>query len=264
MDLMRHIENKPMVSFDAAFNIITYATILQYGVPYPESLTAAIKRIKSNIAMLMNSDSSITRQCKGDSCPDDYSVAEGFNFEEYFGYGFSQYESTIVFKELLSSYNLALESNGLNQTLITNSANFASTSLTVNAPSEAILELVKLIANSVRNIYDRQEKITNNLVDSILDEQLKQITDSTIYKLLPEIKSSLKKIAKDKITPGRPRTVDTKKMQAAIDLAEHFKDKLYKEILRKDIDVHLKKHHSDLSKSDREDVVNVYLQSKEE
>lgn len=256
MDLMQQIEENPMISFDNAYSIIACATILQYGVPYPEDLRAAIKRIKSTIYMLIQKNN-IKVVYRSDQNRSENNVSDDFYFDDYYDYNLSPQESTVDFLELLTHYNFALESNGLSHILSTN--NLISET---HIPNDSIIVMIKSVANILKCIFNRDNKITNEQLDSMLNEMSTQIIDPTICKLLPEIKNTLKATAKDKITQGRPSTVDTKKMRAAIDLGEKFKDKTRKYLSLKEINDYLRRHHSELSISDREHVADVYLESK--
>jgi hypothetical protein len=89
--------------------------------------------------------------------------------------------------------------------------------------SRTLTDLTTSIINIVKNIIDREGKITVETFDAIFVESMINVRESIVTDTLPEIKKILRDELKFKVTKGRPSAVTSKKVLAGICLADSFK-----------------------------------------
>lgn len=260
MDLVRCIEKTPVIKIRTAFNFIACATVIRYGTSYLEDLDAAVSRIYKHLGSLLQDNQLIFREYyESDFDGQDVFYYKSNNWEEC-----DHTASVVNLAQLLKVYNSALENHDKAPILVVNTeiGQVTTDVPEIEVPPEVILALIKITTNAVRSIFDRQEQITNETLDSIVDEAIQRLDHEAISSLIPEFKSTIRDIAKDKVTKGRPKLITAKKINAAIEIAEHFKDEEGKQISRADVLERLKKYHSELCKADRLEVAEIYFESK--
>jgi len=260
MELSKYLEKNPIVSMAVAYKLLAYATIIQHGLSNTEKLPNAIKRIEYYLNELSKKNEAtdvkfIDVEEDGDGMFHNYRIS--IKEAEMTG-RYDEGASTVNVIELLKSYNLELASDSIPAIYLSFSSVDDINSPTAEPSRQTILHLVETIAKITKNISGRDDKITNDTFDKIYAEFTNVINDSFLKSLLPEIKSNVKTVVDDKITKGRLSSTTAKKIQAAIYLAEEFKDKDVKKLGEVDCSDHLKKHNTGLSKVDREDVAHIY------
>lgn len=254
MELTKIIEKNPMISYGVAKTLLANATIMQHGVSATETIPVAISRITNTLARVMSSNENIHRVYRK-------SEFEVIDEEAAMEDGYSADSSTVNLAALLECYNKSLESDNLPRielSLTPNKHEINNSDLS----RSSILHLVEIVAKITNNLCGRDDKLTNDMIDRIYSEFTNGISDSYIQSLLPEIKSSVKAVVADKITKGRLSNITAKKIQAAIFLAESFKDKNPKQ-MHSELLTHLQKHNNDLAVADREDIAAIYLETKQ-
>jgi len=263
MDLKKYINSDPIMTIDTACSIIANAYIHQNGIPHTSNITDFINSLTLELEKLIELDKSIWRECRTKSPYDietgSYIVVEEYCYEDYYC---DTHYSVVNIVDLLNSYNSILKEYGIKEIeLITN--NNHPSCPDIHFATNDIMELSEALSLAVKDLYNRDDKITNDLFDAIFAEFTNRISYK-FTKLLPNFKSYLRQLADDKFTTGRLSSITTKKIQAAIELAEWYKDKDSKELSYNDILERLKKSRIYLLKKDRNDVANIFLKTKSE
>lgn len=218
MDFKDIIDKEPMIMMDDAFNIISYATIIQHGMNYPDNLNDAQERIRGHLLHLALSQNAITKKYIDSNL--------GSVDDDYIGeFGVDTSRSLVNVKELLYVYNADRKANGAYPTKISKWVHTPnSVSSDFSAYSRSILELASIVSRITRDAISRDEQLKVEIFDSIFNEATQRIQDKDILTLLPQVKTDLRTIVEYKIAKGRVSNVTDKKILAGIHLADKYRE----------------------------------------
>jgi hypothetical protein len=217
MEFKDVIDKEPMILMDNAFDIISYATIIQHGIVYPDKLNDAIERTKSHLLSLTLSQNSITKEYK--DCHFE-SVDEAY-VEEC---GVDTSRSLVNVKELLFVYNADRKAHGAPPTKISKWVHIPNSGPSdFSAYSRSIVDLASTVACITRDAISRDEQLKVEIFDSIFNEATQRIQDKDMITLLPQVKADLRETLKLKFAKGRVSNVTDKKILAGIHLSDMYR-----------------------------------------
>jgi hypothetical protein len=250
----------PMVNSLTAIPILSHLALTQYGILNPVNMNKADHRIREDITNVMLSSESVTKKFyrvivwNSYGAPDEIEV----DYDQYRQCDESDSYMLVNFFELFAEYNKFRDRNGLGLIRLSPNSHCGHAD-GQNISSSALADLATSICQIVTNIVSRDDLMKAETLESIIDEGLNKISDEQIKTAIPKIKSELRDSLNSKIIKGRLSNVVDKKIHSAIYLSEKQ--------TRQTVDfnrINLRKDLAkfDLSKKDREHVVDVFIEYK--
>lgn len=223
MDLCKRLELNPNVTMDTALKILANLSVFHLGLELDESFDQAIDRYGKLIGKLMLSDDRITKYYFTVCNEEDGRTVKFPVDQSYVNDNGPEMDiSDVNILELMSCYNERLKSNGKEPIPLTmqNAEKAAVDAIKVSD----ICEFANGLADAVINIVSREDKLKVDTFEQIIDETTSSIKGNVCAEALPEIKRLYRDKFDSFITKGRIKAVTDKKIQAALQLMENYKD----------------------------------------